>query len=256
MPNDESPLKTDNPVVAIVGANGGLGSAMARELAQRGARLLLTARTEEAVRDLQTELPETAVAILDIRDPEAGDRLVDVATSHFGRLDVLVNAAGIVAFGNLADTPDLVIEELFLTNVIGPLWLLRRCLPLLQASKGTVVQLSAVVAEHPMPGMATYAATKAALTAADTALTRELRRSGVRVLDVRPPHTETGLADRPLHGTAPRLPTGLAPEAVARAIADAIDDPRRNELASNEFTEQASMQRGTPTSPPDCSPNP
>ena len=239
MPTDESPLSTAHPVIAIVGANGGLGSAVARELAQRGARLLLSARTPEAVRDLQAELPEAAAVTLDLRDPAAGDRLVDAATDHFGRLDVLVNAAGIVAFGNLTDTPDVVIEELFLTNVIGPLWLLRRCLPLLQESRGTVVQISAVVAEHPLPGLVTYSATKAALTAADVALTRELRRSGVRVLDVRPPHTETGLAGRPLHGTAPRLPNGLAPAFVARTIADALDDPGRNELAANEFTERS-----------------
>ena len=83
--------------------------------------------------------------------------------------------------------------------------------------------------------MATYAATKAALTAADVALARELRRIGIRVLDVRPPHTETGLAERPLHGTAPGLPAGLEPAAVARAIADAIDDPRQRELASSGF---------------------
>jgi NAD(P)-dependent dehydrogenase (short-subunit alcohol dehydrogenase family) len=236
LPAIEDRVTTDKPVVAIIGANGGLGSALARELARRGARLLLTTRDPDTAQDLLTELPGTASAVLDVRDPGAGDRLVEAATARFGRLDVLVNAAGIVAFGDLADTPDLVIEELFLTNVIGPLWLLRRCLPLLQASKGTVVQISAVVAEHPLPGMATYAATKAALTAADTALTRELRRSGVRVLDIRPPHTDTGLAGRPLHGTAPQLPTGLDPATVAQAIADAIDDPRRNELAASEFT--------------------
>lgn len=237
MPADDPEATVPSPVVAIIGANGGLGSALARELDHRGARLLLTTRDPDSVRELQTGLPGAATVILDLRDPGAGDRLVEAAIAHFGRLDVLVNAAGVVAFGDLADTPDLVIEELFLTNVIGPLWLLRRCLPLLQASRGTVVQISAVVAEHPLPGMATYAATKAALTAADAALTRELRRGGVRVLDVRPPHTETGLAGRPLHGTAPRLPTGLAPAAVARVVADAIADPRRQELPAADFTD-------------------
>jgi cyclic-di-GMP-binding biofilm dispersal mediator protein len=235
MPTDDADPSTANPVVAIVGANGGLGSALARELAQRGARLLLTVRDPAKVTELRADLPGSAVAVLDLRDPDAGDTLVEAATAGFGRLDVLVNAAGIVAFGDLADTPDLAIEELFLTNVIGPLWLLRRCLPLLVASKGTVVQISAVVAETPMPGMAAYSATKAALTAADAALTRELRRAGVRVLDVRPPHTETGLAGRPLHGTAPELPEGLEPAQVARAIADALEDPRRRELTSGEF---------------------
>lgn len=221
--------------MAVVGATGGLGSALARELHRRGDRLLLTGRNPDALRLLAEELPGTLTIELDVRDPQAGDHLVDAVSAGFGRLDVLVNAAGVVAFGPLADTPDLVIEELFLTNVIGPLWLLRRCLPLLETSRGTVVHLSAVVAEQPLPGMAAYSATKAALTAADVALARELRRVKVRVLDVRPPHTETGLARRPMHGAAPPLPQGLDPDAVARRIADALSDGRGYELAAADF---------------------
>lgn len=231
----ESAQPRANPVVAVVGATGGLGSALSRELAQRGARLVLTGRETGTLQALSEQLPGSAIAVLDVRDADAGDRLVAAATAAFGRLDVLVNAAGVVAFGPLADTPDVVIEELFLTNVIGPLWLLRRCLPLLQASQGTVVNLSAVVAEQPLPGMAAYSATKAALSAADSALARELRRVGVRVLDVRPPHTNTGLHERPLHGSAPRLSAGLDPQAVARAIADALDEPKRLQLAAADF---------------------
>ena len=82
--------------------------------------------------------------------------------------------------------------------------------------------------------MAAYAASKAALTAADKALTRELRRCGVDVIDIRPPHTETGLAGRPLAGTAPPLPQGLDPDAVARQILDAVESGRP-ELASTDF---------------------
>ena len=231
----EPPRRVENPVVAVVGATGGLGSAISRELARRGARLVLTGRDPAALQERSEELPGSASTVLDLGDPHAGDRLVATAEAAFGRLDVLVNAAGIVAFGPLADTPDIVIEELFLTNVIGPLWLLRRCLPLLQASQGTVVHLSAVVAEQPLPGMAAYSATKAALSAADAALARELRRVGIRVLDVRPPHTNTGLHERPLHGSAPRLAGGLDPEAVARTIADALAEPKRLQLAAADF---------------------
>jgi short-subunit dehydrogenase len=157
-----------------------------------------------------------------VRDPRAGEALAAVAMERFGRLDGLVNAAGVVAFGALVDTEDTVIEELFLTNVVGPLWLIKRIVPLLAESRGFVVNLSAVVAEQPMANMAAYSATKAALTAADTALSRELRRAGVQVCDVRPPHTETGLAQRPLAGSAPALPLGLSPDVVATCIIDAL----------------------------------
>lgn len=73
-----------------------------------------------------------------------------------------------------------------------------------------------------MPGMAAYSAAKAALMAYDAAAARELRREGIRLVDARPPHTETGLATRPLSGQAPRLPEGLAPDVVASRIVDAI----------------------------------
>jgi short-subunit dehydrogenase len=139
-----------------------------------------------------------------------------------------------VAFGSLVDTPDEVVEELFLTNVVGPLFLLRRVLPLLEESQGFVVQLSAVVAEQPLPRMAAYSASKAALSAAATALRTELRRSRVEVYDVRPPHTETGLAGRPLAGEAPRLPTGKDPAAVARRVVDAVE-AREHDLGPEAF---------------------
>jgi cyclic-di-GMP-binding biofilm dispersal mediator protein len=160
---------------------------------------------------------------VDIRDPSCGAQIAAAAAEGFGGLDGLVNAAGVVAFGSLADHDDDTIEELFLTNAMGPLWLVRGVLPLLQADEGFIVQLSAVVAEHPLPGMSVYAATKAALTGADTALLRELRRVKVRVIDARPPHTETGLATRPILGRSPVLPEGLAPAAVAERIVRAIE---------------------------------
>ena len=107
--------------------------------------------------------------------------------------------------------------------------------PLLEESQGFVLQLSAVVAERPMPRMAAYSASKAALSAAATALRTELRRSRVDVYDVRPPHTETGLAGRPIAGGAPKLPQGLAPEAVAARITAAITGDERD-LPASAFT--------------------
>ncbi len=168
----------DGARVAVLGASGGPGGAIAHALTSRGARLLLSGRDPGAF--------EAS------RHPGSADRgghprslvrnaIAEAASEASGRLDGLVNAAGVVAFGSLAEHDDDTIEELFLTNAMGLLWLVRGVLPLLQASEGFVVQLSAVAAEQPLPGMAVYAATKAALTAADAALVRELRRVKVRV---------------------------------------------------------------------------
>ena len=226
------PRSLDGLVVAVVGASGVLGSAVARLLAERGAKLIAAGPHADR---LVAAAPAGAMLVeLDLRDASAGDRLVDVASNTFGRLDGLVNAAGVVGFGSLVDTDDVAIEELFLTNVVGPLWLLRRVIPLLSASKGFVATISAVVAEQPLAGMVPYAASKAAMTAADRALHRELRRAGIHVCDVRPPHTETGLAGRAIVGLAPKLPIGLDPSAVAARVIAAIEH-NEAEVASDQF---------------------
>ncbi len=223
-------------VVAVVGASGGIGGRVAERLLRRGDTVIGTARSVDSLAGFGDGTPGTFTACaLDLRDPTAGDGLVETVRSGPGRLDALVVASGIVAFGDLLSTPDDVIEELFVTNVLGPLWLLRRALPLLEASEGVVVHLSAVVAERPLPGMAAYSASKAALTAADTALVRELRRRRVRLVDVRPPHTETGLAGRAVAGDPPRLPVGLDPDEVARRVVSVLEDPSTTEIASADF---------------------
>jgi short-subunit dehydrogenase len=212
----------DGAVVAVVGASGALGSLIAKDLAGRGARVVLVGRDEDRLRAVG--LDDAPRVVADLTDATAGERIVQAAREAYGRLDGVVNAAGVVAFGPLVDTDDAVVEDLFMTNVIGPLWMIRRVAPLIAESGGFVCNISAVVAEQPMPGMSAYAASKAALTAADKALVRELRRMKVSVIDARPPHTETGLATRPLAGEAPTLPQGLEPQAVARRIVQAIED--------------------------------
>jgi NAD(P)-dependent dehydrogenase (short-subunit alcohol dehydrogenase family) len=159
----------------------------------------------------------------DLRDARAGDALVEYVASTTGRLDGVVVAAGIVAFGDLIDTDDVVVEELFLTNAMGPMWLAKRVAPLLAASQGFFVNLSGVVAETPMPKMAAYSASKAAAAAAMEAIRREFRRMKVAVIDARPPHTDTGLATRPLAGEAPAMPAGLAPATVAERVVSAVE---------------------------------
>jgi cyclic-di-GMP-binding biofilm dispersal mediator protein len=131
-------------VVAVVGANGGLGREITAALTRRGATIVRCTRSGGPDSDVK----------LDLRDVRAGDVLLEhVGTAH-GRLDGVVVAAGIVAFGDLVDTDDVVIEELFLTNAMGPMWLAKRVAPALQESQGFFVNLSGVVAETPMPGMA------------------------------------------------------------------------------------------------------
>ncbi len=209
-------------VVAVVGATGGFGRALTEELRGRNATVVTVNRSGGT--DVQ----------LDLRDSTAGDALVEYVTSAHHRLDGVVVAAGIVAFGDLVDADDITIEELLLTNTMGPIWLAKRVAPMLADAQGFFVNISGVVAETPMPSMVAYSASKAASAAAMAALAKEWRRKKIRVIDARPPHTETGLSTRPLEGTAPKMPDGLDPAVVAERIVDAIVNGER-ELSGADF---------------------
>ena len=222
--------------VLVAGATGGLGLLVARRLAARGARLTLTARTAPRLEAVAGELGAACVAA-DLRERGAAERVVDHALAANGSLDGLVVAAGVVAFGPAVDVEDAVLDELFSLNVLAPVRLLRAAAPALSASaqEGNdpfVVNVSAVVAEQPTAGMAAYSASKAALAAFDAAAGRELRRARIRLVDARPPHTETGLATRPIAGAPPSLPQGLDPQAVADRIVTAIETGERDVPAS------------------------
>jgi len=223
--------------ILVAGASGGLGAPLTRQLAAEGALLTITSRDSQRLSDLGVDSVRVPA---DLRRAGVADRVVEQAVGAHGRLDGIVFAAGAVAFGPAAETPDDMLISLFTLNTLAPIRLLRAARPHLEASAHAgrapfVVHISAVVAETPMPGMAAYSASKAALAAFDAAAARELRRSRIRLVDARPPHTETGLAGRPLHGTAPRLPTGLDPEAVAARIVLAIVNDE-TDLPSSAFS--------------------
>ncbi|MBG6214471.1 MAG: SDR family oxidoreductase [Cryobacterium sp.] len=225
--------------ILVVGSSGGLGSAIARILAGEGALLTLHGRSEEKVRALA--VPGTFV-YADLLDAGSDDQLVAAALNAHGRLDGVVNAAGVVAFGPAADMNDETMDVLFAVNVLGPMRLLRAARPALLESAAAkrdpfFLTLSGVVSESPTANMAAYSASKAALAAFGQAAGRESRRDGIRIIDARPGHTETGLATRPVAGAAPRMPAGFDPADVARRIVDAIVAGERD-LPSGAFSPQ------------------
>lgn len=205
--------------VLVAGATGGIGGALADELHRRGAVLTLVGRDPDRLE--RVAVPGTRIAV-DLRSPDACARAVDAAIAHAGGLDVVVNAVGVVAFGPVAELNVDAMEEVFLTNTFLPIMLAQAALGRMRPG-GAIVNISGVIAEQNLPGMAVYGASKAAVRSFDEALAREARRAKIRVLDARPPHTETGLAERPIAGASPKMATGLAPAHVAAVICDALE---------------------------------
>ena len=212
--------------IVVVGATGVLGARIAAHFTTAGARV------SAIVRD-HTRLDGASVAqyaLADVADHAA----LTTAFASVAPFDGVVNASGVVAFGNVADLDDATLATLFAVNAIAPIVMLREAARHL-VDGGFFVNLSGVVATQPVAGMAAYSASKAAAWAAMSAAARELRRRRIDVIDARPPHTETGLATRPLAGVAPKMPTGLSPDVVAARIVTAVVDGERD-LPVEAFT--------------------
>jgi len=248
-------------VVLVVGASGGLGSRIAGRLSARGATVVrasrgATARDDDhggagasrgsglggGVSDLRGDGAASTTHDLpldDLRDESATSTLVARVLELHDRLDGVVIAAGVVAFGPAVELGDGALQELFEVNALAPIRLIRDSAPYLaeSAKRGRspfIVTLSGIVSEVPTSGLAAYSAAKAALAAFAVASTRELRRSGIRIIDARPGHTETGLSKHPIEGAAPAFPAGLDPDHVAERIVQAIAGDERD-LPSTAF---------------------
>jgi cyclic-di-GMP-binding biofilm dispersal mediator protein len=203
----------------VVGATGGLGSAIARELEARGAYVLRTSRN-------------SADLAADITDASQRARVVELVAEH-GGIDGLIVASGEVGFGMHGTLTDADISRIVDVDLTAPLALVNDLLPHVK-DNGNITLITGAVVDFPTLGMAVYTAAKAGLSASCAVLRRELRSRKINILDARPPHTETGLATRAIYGEAPKMKEGLAPDVVAQRIVEAIAESE-TELAPVVF---------------------
>ena len=201
-------------VALITGASRGLGAELAAFLAKQGYDLILTARGADALEATSHWLERYDGRVItiagDITDAEHRRRLAEAAES-FGRLDLLVNNAsdlGLSPLPPLAEYPLDDIEQVFKVNVVAPLGLVQTALPLLQKSRGLIVNISSDAAVGGYPGWGAYGASKAALDLISATLANELNGDGVAVVSVDPGDMRTrmhqdafpgeDISDRPL----------------------------------------------------------
>lgn len=217
-------------VIIVTGASRGIGAATARLLAGQGAKVVLAARSAEALFGLEADLSrqgQMALAVpTDITDPYQLDRLVERTLEVFGRVDVLVNNAGVGDPSEVARTSDELVDRLFGTNLLGPIRLTRRVLPhMLERRSGHLIFVSSVAGHIPIPPLTVYSVTKAGLLALAEGLRREVGPLGVRVSVVSPGFIRTDMVEQ--GGVAPGWIPTPGPELVASAIASLIRHPRR-----------------------------
>jgi NAD(P)-dependent dehydrogenase (short-subunit alcohol dehydrogenase family) len=228
--NSRLPLLTDK-VVIVTGASSGIGSVTAWECARRGAQVVLAARREH---ELSTRVQVMnaegyrAVAIpTDVTDREQVERLVQQTVETFGRIDVLVNNAGIALRDTFTQNSPEEIEKILAVNLRGALLLTRAVIPgMLQRHRGTIISVASVAAHIPVDPL--YSATKYGIRGFSLSLYRQLQGTGVTSCIVSP-----GFVRTPLNRHM-RMPMP-GPEIVARAIANLAVKPRREVIVPGYY---------------------
>lgn len=228
-----------NEVVLLTGASEGIGRALALDLAARKARLALAARSGTRLAQLAAECgdlgAEALVVPTDVADPRQCEALVDRVLGHFGRLDMLVNNAGITMWSRLDELEDPgVLERLVRVNYLGAAWITRRALPALKASRGRIVAVSSLAGLAGIPTRTGYAASKHAMCGFFESLRIELAGSGVSVTLVAPDFVVTEIHRRATGpdghalGESPMQESRImTAEACAQVVLDAAARRRR-----------------------------
>jgi NAD(P)-dependent dehydrogenase (short-subunit alcohol dehydrogenase family) len=178
----------------ITGGSSGIGFAIARMLRDEGYNLTLASRRPEKVEAAAEELGAVAVAA-DVADEEACERLVAEHRERFGRLDVLVNSAGIGIAGTVEHLPAKHFDLTFGVNVRGLFLVTQKAIPLLRESRGWIVNLASIAGTIPTPGLSTYGATKAAVISLTRSLNEELGADGIRAVALCPGFVDTPMAE-------------------------------------------------------------
>lgn len=199
-----------NKTILVVGYTGGLGKEITLQLQLAGATVLGASRAQ-----------------LDLNSEQSIEQFCVAVNSSDTEIDGLVLASGLVAFGSISETPIEISSRIMQVNFLGQISLVQKLLGKLNesAARGNepfVISISGVIAENPMAGLAAYSASKTALLGYAQAASREFRKLGISWIDCRPGHTETGLAERAIFGSAPPFGAGLTPESVAKRIVEAI----------------------------------
>jgi NAD(P)-dependent dehydrogenase (short-subunit alcohol dehydrogenase family) len=177
----------------ITGGSSGIGLAIGRMLRDEGFELTLVSRRAERVQAAAEELGAAAVAA-DVGDAEACERLVAEHRERYGRLDVLVNSAGIGIAGTVADLPAKHFDLQIGVNLRGLFLVTQAAIPLLRESRGWIVNLASIAGTLPTPGLSTYGATKAAVISLTRSLNEELDADGVRAVALCPGFVDTPMA--------------------------------------------------------------
>lgn len=187
-------------VVIITGASSGIGRATAATFIENGANVVAVGRNDKGMSALRDETQGKAGALkihlADIRETSQVERLINDTVENFGQIDVLVNAAGIIMNGSIENTTLDDWDKMMNINVRSVFYLMQKCVPHLEKTKGNVVNVSSVTGTRAFPNVLAYCVSKAAVDQLTRCAALELAPKGVRVNAVNPGVVVTNLHRR------------------------------------------------------------
>jgi len=234
-----------NKVIIITGASSGIGKACAQEFASRGAKVVIAARNMDKLEALANQMQNNGFDVLVVRTDVSilGDckNLIKNTIDTFGKVDILINNAGISMRANFAETNLEVIKRLMDINFWGTVFCTKYALPYILKAQGSIVGISSIAGYIGLPGRTGYSASKFAMNGFLEALRTENLKTGLHVLIASPGFTATNIrnialaSDGSQQGESPRKETKMMqPEDVAKAIANAIYKRKKNLILTSE----------------------
>ncbi|MDZ4829062.1 MAG: SDR family oxidoreductase [Phycisphaerae bacterium] len=210
-------------VALVTGAGSGIGRAIALALGVEGYALAFVGRTRAKLDETAILVHSSDAIVLtgDVANAEFAASCVDACVARFGRIDLLVNAAGVAPLAKIEATNEATLTATFGANTFGPAYLIARAWPIFRSQRiGCVVNVSSIGTTDPFPGFFAYAASKSALDSLTRSIAREGKSIGVTAYCVNPGAVETPLLRQNFSERV--LPTSrtLAPEAVAAIAVD------------------------------------
>jgi len=220
----------NDKVVIITGASEGIGASCARLLGEKGTRLSLTGLPAPNFQDGETS--RTLITAGDITSPATRRRLVHNTLRRFGRIDVLINNAGVGQYGWPSEVDTEISKRIFDVNVFSALALTQLVIPTMRIQKsGVVVNMGSVGGKVSLPWAVMYCATKWAVHCIDDSLRRELKEAGITVMKVCPGIVDTKFREHVSAGKAPEaveaIPRIVSPDKVAAGIIRGIERKQR-----------------------------
>ena len=229
-------------VAIVAGASGAIGAATCRALAAHGVHVVFASLDDAMLAALAADARAAQLSHLavptDLRSRSDIDRLVAATLETFGRIDILVNAAGIGSSPAMCDSSDAELEDVVAINLLGPARLMHAVLPTMKAQRrGSIVNVGSIAGEAGVMGM--YSASKFGLRGLTDSVRREVKSFGIAVSLIEPGFIRTAMNAQMTN----RLP---GPEIVAEAIIDAIQRPRRTRIVPANYILPALLARSFP----------